>query len=117
VGNLGVTADQQADPLPAGGVVVRIAGEGRWLVPQPAEERLQRLDHAVTRAVDDLRDDEYTRLLGDLCRFVRRRGTLLDDADRAGGADVTVPPPGLSLAGAIDELYDAGGFAAEPRAA
>src|SRR4051812_4573201 len=89
-----------------GRLIVRIAGEGRWLLPSEAEDGLRVMDDAVTRAVDDVREDEYERLLVGLCAFIRRQGEVLDDVERAGEADVTVPPPGLPLAGAIDALYD-----------
>ena len=58
------------------GVIVRIAGEGRWLLPDVAEQDLLLLDNAVTLAVDEFREDEYERLLLGICAFVRQHGEL-----------------------------------------
>jgi hypothetical protein len=98
------------------GLIVRIAGEGRWLLPGAARDGLRLLDNAVTRAVDDAREDEYERLLAGLCAFVRRQGEVLEDVVCAGEADVTVPPPDLPLAGAVDALFDGGVLGAAPAA-
>jgi hypothetical protein len=100
--------------VPEGGaLIVRIAGEGRWLLPAAAEGELQLLDNAVTLAVDEVRDDDYQRLLVGLCAFVRRHGELLEAGDCAGDADITVPPPNLPLDSAVDALFDGGGLGAE----
>lgn len=106
----------QSGTRPDGGLIVRIAGEGRWRLPSAAEDGLRRLDNAVTRAVDDVREDEYERLLAAVCAFVRRRGEALHVVDCAGDSDITVPPPGLSLAGAVDALFDGGGLGTGPYA-
>jgi hypothetical protein len=95
-------------------LIVRIAGEGRWLLPATAEGNLRLLDNAVTLAVDEVREDEYQRLLVGLCAFVRRHGELIEAGDHAGDADMTVPPPNLSLDSAVDALFDGGGLSAEP---
>jgi hypothetical protein len=95
-------------------LIVRIAGEGRWLLPATAEGDLRLLDNAVTLAVDEVREDEYQRLLVGLCAFVRRHGELIEAGDHAGDADMTVPPPNLSLDSAVDALFDGGGLSAEP---
>ena len=94
-------------------MIVRIAGEGRWLLPSGAERDLRLLDNAVTLAVDEVREDEYQRLLVGLCAFVRRHGELLETGDHAGDADMTVPPPSLSLDSAVDALFDGRGLSAE----
>lgn len=75
---------------------------------------MQLLDNAVTLAVDEVREDEYQRLLVALCAFVRQHGELLEAADHAGDADITVPPPSLPLDSAVDALFDANGLGAEP---
>jgi hypothetical protein len=100
----------------AGGdrLIVRIAGEGRWLLPSGAEEDLRTLDNAVALAVDEVREDEYQRLLVGLCAFVRSHGELIEAGDCAGDADITVPPPNLSLDLTVDALFDARGLSAEP---
>jgi hypothetical protein len=95
-------------------VIVRIAGEGRWLLPAEAEGDLRLLDNAVALAVDEVREDEYQRLLVGLCAFIRRHGELLEGSDHAGDSDITVPPPSLSLDSAVDALFDGGGLSAEP---
>lgn len=95
-------------------MIVRIAGEGRWLLPATAEEELRQLDNAVTLAVDDVREDEYQRLLVGLCRFIRQHGELIETGDHAGDSDVTIPPPGLPLDSAVDALFEGGGLSAEP---
>lgn len=105
--------ERETQLRPGGGLIVRIAGEGRWLLPSEAEEDLRLLDNAVTLAVDDVRQDEYQRLLVDLCAYVRYRGELLDATDHAGDADITVPPPDLPLDSAVDALFDARGLSAE----
>ena len=94
-------------------MIVRIAGEGRWLLPSVAEHDLLLLDNAVTLAVDEFREDEYERLLLGLCAFVRQHGELLEDGDCAGDADVTVPPPSLPLELAVDALLHGPGLSAE----
>jgi hypothetical protein len=96
-----------------GRLIVRIAGEGRWLLPATAEEDMRLLDNAVTLAVDEAREDEYQRLLVGLCAFIRQHGELLEAGDHAGDADVTVPPPHLSLDSAVDALFEGGGLSAE----
>jgi PspAA-like protein len=93
-------------------MIVRIAGEGRWLLPAAAEDEVRMRDNAVAMAVDDVRDAEYQRLLTELCTFVREHGEPVADSDFAGDADVTVPPPALPLASAVDALFDGGGLAA-----
>jgi PspA-Associated protein len=103
-----------ASSAPSGGVViVRIAGEGWWLLPEAAEYEVLQLDNAVSMAVDEAREDEYQRLLVGLCAFVREHGELLESHDHAGDADITVPPPSLPLDSAVDALFDAGGLSAE----
>jgi hypothetical protein len=105
---------RSAPPVPSGVVViVRIAGEGRWFLPEAAEQELRLLDNAVIMAVDEAREDEYQRLLVGLCEFVRQHGQLLESHDHAGDADVTVPPPNLPLESALDALYEGGGLSAE----
>jgi hypothetical protein len=95
-------------------LIVRIAGEGRWLLPSAAEQGLRTLDNAVALAVDEVREDEYQRLLVGLCDFVRSHGELIEAGDCAGGADITVPPPNLSLDLTVDALFDGRGLSAEP---
>ena len=92
---------------------MRIAGEGRWLLPNVAEHDLLLLDNAVTLAVDEFREDEYQRLLVGLCAFVRQHGELLEGSDCAGAADITVPPPSLPLDSAVDALFDGRGLSAD----
>jgi hypothetical protein len=101
---------------PGGELIVRIAGEGRWLLPSRAEKDLRLLDNAVTLAVYDVREEEYQRLLVALCAFVRRHGELLDTSDHAGDADITIPPPDMPLDSAVDALFDARGLSAESNA-
>jgi hypothetical protein len=102
------------DRLEGGRLIVRIAGEGRWLLPSAAERDLRVLDNAVALAVDEVREDEYQRLLVGLCAFVRSHGELIEEGDCAGAADMTVPPPSLSLGSTVDALFDGRGLSAAP---
>lgn len=97
-------------------MIVRIAGEGRWLLSNEAEPDLRLLDNAVSLAVDEVREDEYQRLLVGLCAFVRLHGELLEANDCAGDADITIPPPHLSLDSAVDALFQGRGLSAEGQA-
>jgi len=94
-------------------LIVRIAGEGWWLLPAGAKADLLLLDNAVSMAVDEAREDEYQRLLVGLCAFVREHGELLESHDHVGDADITVPPPDLPLESAVDALFESGGLSAE----
>ena len=96
-----------------GELIVRIAGEGRWLLPGEAEHELRQLDNAVTLAVDEVREDEYERLLVGLCAFVRDHGEAIAAGDCAGEADITIPPPDLPLDSAVDALFAGRGLGAD----
>ena len=61
-----------------------------------------------------MREDEYQRLLVGLCAFIRSHGELIEGGDCAGAADMTVPPPTLSLDSTVDALFDGSGLGAAP---
>ena len=82
--------------------------------PDGAENDLRLLDNAVTLAVDEVREDEYERCSSASARSSASTASCIEAGDRAGDADVTVPPPGLPLDSAVDALFDGNGLSAEP---
>ena len=53
-------------------MIVRIAGEGRWRVPDGRSRELLREDFLLARAVHDEREVDYRQQLLAICRYVRQ---------------------------------------------
>jgi hypothetical protein len=91
-------------------MIVRIAGEGRWHVPDGRSGDLLREDFLLARAVHDEREADYRHRLLAICRYVRRHGQRL--APSALGADLTIPSPEMTLAETADLLAEHPGLPA-----
>jgi hypothetical protein len=86
-------------------MIVRIATEGQYQLPDDHTARLDDLDDAVVAAVESQDRERFEQRFAELLEFVRD-GELLDDAHLA-PSDLILPPPDLSL----DEA--AGDFSSE----
>jgi hypothetical protein len=89
-------------------MIVRIAGEGRWRVPDGRARELLREDFRLMRAVQDEREVDYRHQLLAICRYVRRHGQRL--APSAHDADLTIPSPEMTLAETADLLAEQPGL-------
>jgi len=94
-------------------MIVRIAGEGRWLLTEDQTQRLLADDGRLIRAVEEGREVEYQSLLVALCRYVRSHGECVSAADFRGDADMTVPPPRMSMVEIGEVLSKRPGLSAE----
>src|SRR4029450_699371 len=67
--------------LPAGapGVIVRIATEGQYRVPDGSGEKLTELDNAAVAAVDGDDEDGFHTTFEQMLELVRREGQPLGD--------------------------------------
>ena len=83
-------------------MIVRIATEGQYRLPDDQLDELNALDNAVVEAVESGDPEQYARRLTDLLDHVRV-GELLDDAHLA-PSDLILPPPDLSLDEAAQEF-------------
>jgi hypothetical protein len=88
-------------------VIVRIATEGQYEVPDDAYEELNRLDNEAVTAVESADEDNFTAAYGRLLDLVRTRGTPLDDDDLH-ESELILPPPDLTLAEAGHEFTGEG---------
>lgn len=76
-------------------MIVRIATEGQYQLPDDRLDELNRLDDAVVETVDAGDRDAFERRFGALLDHVRT-GVLLDDVHLA-PSDLILPPSDLSL--------------------
>ena len=83
-------------------MIVRIATEGQYRLPDEQLDRLNQLDDAVVQAVESNNYEEFERRFADLLDHVRS-GELLDN-EHLSGSDVILPPPDLSLEEASGEF-------------
>jgi hypothetical protein len=89
-------------------MIVRIAGEGRWHLPDGQSRQLLREDFRLMRAVEDEREVDYRHQLLAICRYVRQHGQRL--APSAHDADLTIPSPEMTLAQTVDLLAEQPGL-------
>jgi hypothetical protein len=89
-------------------MIVRIAGEGRWRVPDGRSRELLREDFRLMRAVHDEREVDYRHQLLAICRYVRQHGQHL--APSAHDADLTIPSAEMTLAETADLLAEQPGL-------
>lgn len=83
-------------------MIVRIATEGQYRLPDSELDELNRLDDAVVEAVESRNPEEFGRRFNELLDRVRV-GERLAEAHLA-SSDLILPPPDLSLDEAAQEF-------------
>ncbi len=77
-------------------MIVRIATEGQFELPDDAGERLNALDNDAVAAVEAGDETRFHELFAQIIATVRAEGTRLAEDDLR-GSDVLVPPPDTSF--------------------
>jgi hypothetical protein len=84
-------------------VIVRIATENQYRLPDETAERLNELDNEAVSAVENGDEEAFRRLFDEMLTLVREQGHLLGE-DELEGSDVIIPPPDLTFAEAKGEF-------------
>ena len=84
-------------------VIVRIATEGQFQLPDEDAQRLNELDNQTVEAVEAGDEDRFAQLFEEMLELVRRDGTPLGD-DELEESDVILPPPDTTLTEAAHEF-------------
>ena len=84
-------------------MIVRIATEGQYRLPDETGERLNALDNEAVQAVEAGDEDRFHELFEEMLEVVRRDGSPLAD-DELEESDVILPPPDLSFTEAGHEF-------------
>ena len=88
-------------------MIVRIASEGQFKMPDDQVERLNELDNAAVAAVERGNEQEFQDLWGKMLELVRSSGQPVDD-DELVGSDVILPPADTTFAEAAAEFTGEG---------
>ena len=84
-------------------MIVRIATEGQYELPDEHAERLNELDNEAVAAVDGDDEDAFHEAFEQMLDMVRREGRPVDD-DELEGSDVILPPPDTTFVEASAEF-------------
>ena len=84
-------------------MIVRIATEDQYRLPEDDAERLNELDNEAVAAVEAGDEDRFHEVFESMLDLVRRDGHRLDD-DEIEESDVILPPPDLSFVEAQSEF-------------
>jgi hypothetical protein len=84
-------------------VIVRIATEDQYRLPDADAERLNELDNQAVAAVEADDEDRFHEVFEQMLDLVRRDGQKLDE-DELEESDVILPPPDLSFSEAHIEF-------------
>jgi hypothetical protein len=88
-------------------VIVRIATESQYELPDESADRLNELDNEVVEAVDAGDEDRFHELFEQMLDLVRSQGHELDE-DELAESDVILPPPDTSFVEAAAEFTGEG---------
>jgi methylmalonyl-CoA mutase cobalamin-binding subunit len=88
-------------------VIVRIASEGQFKMPEDAVDRLNALDNDAVAAVTAGDEGKFHDLWGKMLELVRSEGRPVDD-DELVGSDVILPPADTTFAEAAAEFTGEG---------
>jgi DNA-binding GntR family transcriptional regulator len=88
-------------------VIVRIATESQYRLPEDAAEQLNDLDNQVVAAVEAGDEDRFHELFEQMLDLVRSQGQALDE-DELAESDVILPPPDTSFVEAAAEFTGEG---------
>ena len=84
-------------------MIVRIATEDQYRLPDADAERLNELDNQAVAAVEAGDEDRFHAVFEEMLQLVRSDGQQLDDDDLE-ESDVILPPPDLSFSEAAHEF-------------
>jgi hypothetical protein len=84
-------------------VIVRIATESQYRLPEDDADRLNELDNEAVEAVDAGDEDRFHEVFEQMLELVRRDGTPLGE-DELEESDVILPPPDISFVEAAAEF-------------
>jgi hypothetical protein len=84
-------------------VIVRIATEDQYRLPDADAERLNELDNQAVAAVDAGDEDRFHAVFEEMLQLVRSDGHKLD-GDELEESDVILPPPDLTFLEAAHEF-------------
>jgi hypothetical protein len=88
-------------------VIVRIATESQYRLPEDAAEQLNDLDNQVVAAVEAGDEDRFHEVFEQMLVLVRSQGQALDE-DELAESDVILPPPDTSFVEAAAEFTGEG---------
>ena len=88
-------------------MIVRIATEDQYRLPDAEAQRLNELDNRAVAAVEADDEDEFHAVFEEMLDFVRRDGEKLGD-DELEESDVILPPPDISFLEAANEFTGEG---------
>lgn len=88
-------------------MIVRIATEDQYRLPDTDAERLNELDNEAVAAVESGDEERFHELFDQMIELVRSDGERLEQDDLE-GSDVIIPPPDLSFEEARNEFTGEG---------
>jgi hypothetical protein len=88
-------------------VIVRIATEGQYRLPEDDAETLNELDNDAVAAVEAEDEDRFHEVFEQMLDLVRRAGSPLDE-DELEESEVILPPPDISFVEASEEFTGEG---------
>ena len=88
-------------------MIVRIASEGQFKMPEDAVNRLNELDNQAVAAVEAGDEPQFHDLWGKMLELVRSEGQPVDD-DELVGSDVILPPADTTFQEAAAEFTGEG---------
>jgi hypothetical protein len=84
-------------------VIVRIATESQYRLPEDAAAKLNELDNEVVVAVEGGDEDRFHEVFEQMLDLVRQTGEPLDE-DELAESEVILPPPDTSFVEAAAEF-------------
>jgi hypothetical protein len=88
-------------------VIVRIATERQYRLPDETAGRLNELDNEAVAAVEAGDEPRFHQLFDEMLTIVRRDGQLLEE-DELSGSEIILPPPDLTFEEAQGEFTGEG---------
>jgi hypothetical protein len=84
-------------------VIVRIATESQYRLPDDAATQLNELDNEVVAAIEAGDEDRFHEVFEQMLDLVRQAGQPLDE-DELAESEVILPPPDTSFVEAAEEF-------------
>ena len=88
-------------------MIVRIATDQQYRLPDEEAQRLNELDNAAVQAVEAGDEARFDEVFGQMLDLVRRQGEPLPE-DELEESDVILPPPDTTMAEAAHEFTGEG---------